>query len=246
MINAARFTIFLTLCLGTNFKAQADDFSAIEDPTTTIQAEIESPKIIKSSNTVVKKHQKISRNSAVKVITMNGGHGSGTYVKFKNHYLIITAGHVVDNGPIYAVEGGGGEVVLGQLIYRSKNSDIGILKVPSMNSRKHINFKATENSELKIGDEVVYSGFPSSYDLLTSAGLISGQEESYNAVILQGFAWPGSSGAGVIDNSGKIRGVIVAVGVERFAGLQILETLVYIHTLKETDIEAVKEILRSP
>lgn len=241
---ATRFILFLTVCLGLNFNANADELPPEKESVT--QEETDSPKIYKSSSSVVKKHQKISRNSAVKVMTMDGGHGSGTYVKFKDHFLIITAGHVVDSGVIYAVEGAGGEVVLGQLVYISKTSDVGILKVPFMKSRKAADFKAADHSDLKVGNEVVYSGFPSSYDFLTSAGHIAGYEKNYNAVLIQGFAWPGSSGAGVIDESGKVRGVVVAVGVERFGGPQILETLVYIHTLSAADLDAVKNILKSP
>ena len=47
--------------------------------------------------------QKISRNSAVKIEGLRGGHGSGTYVELDDHYLVITARHVVDSSEIYYI-----------------------------------------------------------------------------------------------------------------------------------------------
>ena len=75
---------------------------------------IETPTIIKSSTEIIKRFHKISRNSAVKVVGFNGGHGSGSYVKINGEYFVITAKHVVDNGWLFVIQGTGTESVIGQ------------------------------------------------------------------------------------------------------------------------------------
>ena len=203
--------------------------------------------IISSSNLIVNGNQKISRESAVKVSTLRGGHGSGTFTKIGKHYVVITAGHVARDNFIFSVQGEKGETVIGELIYISSRVDLAVIKVPNLISRKPAKLKQTNSLEdLKIGAPVVYTGYPSSYELLTSVAMVSGYEPEYNSVILQGFAWPGSSGSGVFDRDGKMRGVVVAIGAEELSGIgrQLLETLVYIHPLHEEDIKNIKKILK--
>ena len=206
---------------------------------------IEAPTIIKSSTEIIKRFHKISRSSAVKVIGFNGGHGSGSYVKINGEYFVITAKHVVDNGWLFVIQGTGTESVIGQVIYRSSNQDLALLRIPKMNSRKTADVVATNMKEFKVGDEVVYTGFPSSYELLTSVGIVSGYEEIYGAILLQGWAWPGSSGSGVLDENGKLVGVVVAIGKEyTYSTPQLIETLVYIIALNEKEFNAMKQAAR--
>ena len=217
--------------------------------TQTLENNEDSPvEIINSSNLIVNGNQKISRESAVKVSTLYGGHGSGTLVKIGKHYIVITAGHVASNNFIFSVQGERGETVIGELIYISSRADLAAIKVPRLVSRKPAKLKQTNSlKDLKVGSPVVYTGYPSSYELLTSVAMVSGYEPDYNSVILQGFAWPGSSGSGVFDRDGKMRGVVVAVGAESLSGIgrQLLETLVYIHPIHEEDIKNIKGILKN-
>ena len=211
-------------------------------------AENSSVEIINSSNLIVNGIQRTSRNSAVKVTNiLYGGHGSGTYTKIGKHYVVITAAHVVRGNVLFAIQGENGETVVGQVVYSSTTADVAILKVPRMTSRKAASFKSTENKDFEVADVVVYTGYPSAYELLTSVGMVAGYEPEYNAILLQGFAWPGSSGSGVFDSSGKLRGVVVAIGVEKTGKetRQLLETLVYIHALNENDINEIERILNS-
>ena len=211
-------------------------------------AESSSIEIINSSNLIVNGSQRASRDSAVKVTDIfYGGHGSGTYARIGRHYVVFTAAHVVRGNVLFAVQGENGEMVVGQVIYASTTADVAILKVPQMTSRRPANFRATANEDFEVGDTVVYTGYPSAYELLTSVGMVSGYQPDYNAILLQGFAWPGSSGSGVFDSRGRLRGIVVAIGVERTGRetRQLLETLVYIHALNQADVEEIERILNS-
>ena len=207
---------------------------------TTVNA---APEIIKTSNNIIKQHQKISRESTVKVVGMEGGHGSGAYVKINGQYFIITAKHVVRDDWLYYIEGNKKESVVGQVVYRSERKDIALLKIPKIRSRKAANLKTTEQHDLRVGDEVVYSGYPSSYELLTSSGNVSGYETWGESVLVQGWAWPGSSGSAVFNEEGNVVGLVIAVGRERFRSTPMLiETLVYIVTIDKEEMDAIKRI----
>lgn len=186
--------------------------------------------IFLSSNTVVKQHNETSRNSAVKVIT-GRGHGSGSYVRIDSNYYVLTARHVVDEVPIVTIQAGA-ELVVGEVVFRAANQDIALVKIPALRSKTPARIQTSRIRDLDIGDELVYSGYPSRYSLLTSGAQVSGREGT--RYILQGFAWPGSSGSGIIDSRGRIRGVLVAIGIEWVRqNPQLLETVVWMEPITE-------------
>tara|TARA_E500000331_G_C17205240_1_gene691096 strand:+ start:788 stop:1306 length:519 start_codon:yes stop_codon:yes gene_type:complete len=157
------------------------------------------------------------------------GHGSGTYIRIGRNFYIITAKHVVEHSPIVAVQAGL-EVVVGEVVYQSSTQDIAIIKIPALNQKTPARIRAASAESMEIGDELVYSGYPSRYDLLTSGAQVSGREG--RRVILQGFAWPGSSGSGIIDERGRVRGVLVAVGIEWVgSNPQLLDTVVWMEPI---------------
>ena len=204
--------------------------------------------IFLSSNAVVKQHQQLSRNAAVKVITTRG-HGSGSYVKLGDNYYILTAKHVVrgDAGgrevtDIVTIQAGP-ELVIGEVVFRSHNQDIALIKVPMLSTRSPAKIRSTNITDLSIGDELVYSGYPSQYSLLTSGAQVSGKEET--RYILQGFAWPGSSGCGIIDSRGRIRGILVAIGIEWVnENPQLLETIVWMEPINSSTWEEIERTLQ--
>jgi len=196
--------------------------------------------IFLSSNTVVKQHQQLSRESSLKIVTPVG-HGSGTYVKLGINYYALTAKHVVDTTDIVAVQAGL-EVVIGEVVFRSSSQDIALIKIPALNQKLPAKIRITNIQDLEIGEELVYSGYPSQYNTLTSGAIVSGREGQH--YILQGFAWPGSSGSGIIDSKGKIRGVIVGVGLETYRTAQLLETVVWMEPITESTWNEIRGILK--
>ena len=197
--------------------------------------------IVLSSNTIVKQFHQQSRSSAVKVVNQRG-HGSGTYIKIGKNFFVLTAKHVVnDTGNVVVVQGGI-ETVIGEIVFKSKNQDIALIKIPALRYKKPIRIKPTSYDDLEIGNELVYSGFPSSYELLTSGAQVSGRDS--NKIILQGFAWPGSSGCGAIDYSGRVVGIIVGVGIDWVRETpQLIETIVWMEPITtETWEEIIKAL----
>ena len=185
--------------------------------------------------------QRVSRESAVKIEGMMGGHGSGTYIEVDDHYLVITARHVVDSSEVYYVSTPT-EKVVGQVIWKSQTKDMAVLKIPRLTSRTAASLPRT--GELDVGDEVTYTGYPADYRLLTTKARVSGHEGSYRATLLQGFVWFGYSGSGGFDNSGKLRTIIFAIAAESYRGQpQLLETLVYSHEISKSDVAEIRAAL---
>jgi len=202
-------------------------------------------------------HHRLSRDSAVKVHKLaqlptqdrahTMGHGSGTYFKFQGSYYILTAKHVVDNEAVLLISSENSFSTIAHTVYVSENYDIAVLSVPRMRNLTPVSLDFKDVEDWLVGSEVVYTGYPSSYNLLTSTGIVSGTATNYNnSILVQGFVWPGSSGAGVFDSSGNLTGLVWALGVESFAGRpQALETLVYICPLTRSEVRRIKDTLRS-
>jgi len=178
--------------------------------------------------------ERVSRNSAVQVrieYPQASIRGSGTYFKFKGHNIVITAAH------LYALGGGvplqseamivtPQEKVIGKLVYLDNMTDIAIFKVPTLDSRKPAKFKRTPSYE--VGSDVVYSGFPGANSLLTIPGRLSGEGFGTD-IAMHSFAWGGSSGSGVFDESGRFVGVVVSIMVGRgFMGPQLVGSVGYV------------------
>ena len=178
--------------------------------------------------------ERVSRNSAVQVrieYAQASIRGSGTYFKFKNHTMVVTAAHLYALGGAQVMQSEAlivtpHEKVIGKLVYIDNISDIAIFKVPTLDSRKAAKFKRTSSYE--IGSDVVYSGFPGANSLLTIPGRLSGEGFGTD-IAMHSFAWGGSSGSGVFDEKGDFVGVVVSIMVGRgFMGPQLVGSVVYI------------------
>ena len=168
------------------------------------------------------RHHERSRNATVKVISQFG-HGTGTYVKINGSYGILTAAHVVDTGRHYIIQTGLHQSIA-TLIWKDEDTDIAFLiteKIDQLDALK------MTSSNVDVGDQMIYSGFPSSHQMLTFSCSVS--NANYNGLLAtQCWAWFGSSGSGFINRRGRVFAVLSAVSVENFYGHpQVLETLVY-------------------
>jgi len=181
-----------------------------------------------------------SRNAAVKIISPDGGHGSGIYVIYKKQLGVLTAAHVVDSGSLYRISSDDAEV-FGAVVWRSENSDIAFLAVEPGLTRKPLKLATAKNIEA--GLKVTYSGYPSSYELLSVNGSISGFDPR-GYILMQGFGWFGASGSGVVDRSNKIVGVVTALPVENFYGHpQVLETLILVTPLTDNHLQQIEQVI---
>jgi len=178
--------------------------------------------------------ERVSRKSAVQVRVEYPGasiRGTGTYFKFKNHNIVITAAHLYALGPATPLKSEAmittpQEKVVGTLVYIDRITDIAIFKVPTLDSRKPAKFRRTSSYE--VGSDVVYSGFPGTNSLLTIPGKLSGEGFGTD-IAMHSFAWGGSSGSGVFDREGKFVGVVVSIMVgPGFGAPQLVGSVVYV------------------
>ena len=180
-----------------------------------------------------------SRGSTVKIYayTRNGTQvsGSGAYVKYKNHHFVLTAAHVVADGTTALVVSGD-EKIISDVVYIDALADIAVLRVEGFFTRKPLHWS---KSKARVGTRTLYTGFPNRFDHLTIHGIVSGFKDGY--IVLHSYAWSGSSGSVVLDERGRIVGIVSAIDVGIVPGLfpQLIEDIVLvspIHSLKEEDL----------
>jgi len=187
-----------------------------------------------STNVIAK-----SRNSTVQIFSYDDMgrqiSGSGAYVVHKNNHFILTATHVVKYSS-KALIISGKEQILAEVIYAEETSDVAVLRVAGMVTRKPLVWKTTLP---RIGDKVFYTGFPNSYEYLTINGVVSGQ--TAGRIVLHSYAWGGSSGSVVLDSRGRLVGVVSAIdiGVGYFGQPQLVQNIVLVSPIRELDIDSI-------
>jgi S1-C subfamily serine protease len=221
------FGIMLGLMMGTG-NAQAADYSPSLpiDHVETISSTIE----------------KRVREAAVRVtVPFTGGHGSGSYIKYKDVELIFTAQHVADGelGINYLITYKQ-ESHMATLIYSDPENDIAILHLRS-------SFRTTEPMKYSpldgvadIGTNVVYSGYPSSHKLMSFTGRVAGYENGPGIgkqIILQTYGWFGCSGSVIYDTKGRQIGILYGVDVEYYPNMQVQENMIWVAPVTKIKIE---------
>lgn len=195
--------------------------------------------IPQSSEVHLNRHHENSRNATVKIVS-EFGHGTGTYVKVGKHYGILTAAHVVDVGDHYIIQAGLHQSIA-TLVWKDEDMDIAFLHTERI--KKLDPLKMAVADSVDEGDTIIYSGFPSSHEMLTFSCMVS--NTNYRGMLaIQGWAWFGSSGSGFIDKKGRVVAVLSAVSVENFYGHpQVLETLVFGAPVREHHIDQIENAL---
>jgi S1-C subfamily serine protease len=175
------------------------------------------------------------RNAAVRVtIPLSGGHGSGSYIKYKDVHLVITAQHVADAamGTSYLISHKE-ESHLATLIYADKINDMAVLYVQTpFKSIEAMPFDPVPHTAM-VGTEIYYSGYPSHHKLMSFAGRISGYENIEGPtpgkhIILQTYGWFGCSGSVIYNTKGQQVGVLYGVDVEYYPDIQVQENMIWV------------------
>jgi len=186
--------------------------------------------------------EKKVRNAAVKVMS-GGGHGSGTYVKYKGFHLIITAAHVTvgEIGDPYEIQAGPGINVIGRLVYEDRNIDAAAILVAPIPGKDPMKYKPL-NLKAGVGTNTVYSGYPSDLNLLTIRGSVAGYEwvsPNGPVILLHTYGWFGCSGSGIYDERGNFVGILWGVSVEMAFVPQVVEDIIWVtpsHMIDEKEI----------
>ena len=170
------------------------------------------------------------------------GSGSGNYFKLGKDRFILTAAHVVqDQDEILIVEKSY-SMTSAKVIYIDPNHDIAVL-VPEERLRhtKPIPFRRDINNQM--GEKVYHCGHPAREGWHISEGILTGTHE--DALMVNTFAWPGSSGSVLFDETGRVLGVLSAIRVDAPFGIpDLIEHIVLAANIKMLDQQALKEKLK--
>ena len=188
--------------------------------------------------------EKSIRSAAVRVsVPFTGGHGSGSYIKYKDLHLVITAQHVVD-GPLVTAYLVSHKVEshIGILIYADSENDIGILYVGNpFRQIEPMKYNPVEGVA-GVGTEIFYSGYPSHHKLMSFVGRVAGHETNGTTnpgkhIILQTYGWFGCSGSVIYNTKGQQVGVLYGVDVEYYPDIQVQENMIWVAPMSEVKID---------
>ena len=174
---------------------------------------------------------------------MPTGSGSGNYFKLGKHRFIITAAHVVDGASEIEIYEKGYVATRAKVVYSNPDTDIAIV-VPYERLRytKAIPFRRDINNQM--GERVYHCGHPSNQGWHISEGILTGTRN--DVLMINTFAWPGSSGSVVFDESGRVIGVLSSILVDGPFGLpDLVEHIVLAGNIKLLDNETLKAVLRN-
>lgn len=142
--------------------------------------------------------------------------GSGTLIKQKKGYGVLTAKHVAEaEGILRACSMVEPEhcVILGMFsggIGDELSDDWSIFPISKLP-------KGTKTAKIgdgpKIGEKIWIIGNPFGRHRFVSSGTVGAIEEGY--CLASAFSAPGNSGGGVFDSRGRLIGILVAIPVER-------------------------------
>tara|TARA_B100000686_G_C16732277_1_gene941432 strand:- start:1059 stop:1769 length:711 start_codon:yes stop_codon:yes gene_type:complete len=169
------------------------------------------------------------------------GSGSGNYFRLGKHRFILTAAHVVDNAEQIIIVEKGFVRTPARVIYQDPISDIAVLApVERLRYTKAIPFRRDITNQM--GEKVYHCGHPAQEGWHISAGLLTGTHN--DVLMVNTFAWPGSSGSVLFDETGRVLGVISAIRLDGPFGLPALvEHIVLATNIKMLDSETLKGVL---
>ena len=156
-----------------------------------------------------------SRGATVKVMASKDGHiavGTGTIFRYKGQNIVITAAHVIGGPPYMAAILTDHEYVMAEVVYFDSDTDLAVMTIPDVEGLRPIPLRTAPSSSVKVGTEVLYSGFPNDDVLFTIRGYVTAQHPRGD-IYIHSYAWPGSSGSSVLDARGRLVGVVSAIGV---------------------------------
>jgi S1-C subfamily serine protease len=207
-------------------------------PTTALNSDYKTQPI-NESLTIVEKRV---RDAAVRVERLDGGHGSGSLIKYKGSHFVLTAQHVTDGvlGQTYLIQNSRNQK-LAVLIYSDELNDIALLYLAEhehLNRTKPMPYKPAKEIP-PVGTLINYSGHPASHSLLTFRGSIAGYEFERGGgtqIILNIFGWFGSSGSVIYNEYGRIVGVLWGIDVDYYHE-QITNNIVWVSPIQNLDID---------
>ena len=172
-------------------------------------SQFEVTKVVNSWNIGINR----SHASSLKIVVMTDeeaiGHGSGNLFHYYDQFFVVTAAHVVDQNLEYVLQEQGGNTVSCRVIYRDLGNDIAVIK-PYGEFEETISSPYMVNAQKSLtAQELYYSGFPGDLGHVIMRGFAADSDR--HRIVLQSFAWPGSSGSSVFDAAGRVVGIVTSI-----------------------------------
>lgn len=164
------------------------------------------------------------------------GTATGTLVRFRGRVLVLTATHVGGDVTVWDRDA---DDFLGVAAPLVTSHDVAIYDFEGdPGARKPLPLRWGRAP--RVGDTLHYTGHPLAMERSTFTAEVIDDRDSRGHIKVQGFGWPGASGAAAIDESGAIVGVLSTIHV---SGSFILENLVAIDPITRLDREMVVDAL---
>ena len=138
--------------------------------------------------------------------------GTGTLFKYNNQIIVITSAHVLGADALQIVVSAGEEETIADVISYDADDDLAVLSVPYSPNIKPMKLKLSKPKDIKVGQDLLFSGHPNMMGLLTIRGYVSGMYDN-SRIIMHSFGWSGASGSAVFSKDGKLVGILMAIGV---------------------------------
>jgi len=172
-----------------------------------------------------------------------GGTGSGNYFRLGKHRFILTAAHVVEDEKEILILEKGYHGTSAKVVYIDPHADIAILVADEpLRYTKAIPFRRDINNQM--GEKVYHCGHPAREGWHISEGLLTGTH--LDTLLVNTFAWPGSSGSVLFDEDGRVIGVLSAIRVGAPFGIPtLIEHIVVAGNIKMLEQDTLKAMLRN-
>lgn len=134
--------------------------------------------------------------------------GTGWYVYTNgSRSLVVTAGHVCEEGATFEVEEFGGDTFPATLVVVS--GEVDDTCVLSVAHKAPTTLSLGTSDDLDYGDSLVYVGFPAS-QIAVVTGVYAGRDDRPR-LIMSVWGYFGASGSAVLGPDGKVVGMLVAI-----------------------------------
>lgn len=188
-----------------------------------------------------KESMSISRNSAV-LVEAYRSEGSGTIFSLNDLVIMVSASHVTGSQGSSGVIIKDGNPYHFEVFYSHRYADISFSVVKSYDSDDLTEYVAANPSS--IGEEMVYSGYPDSFNNCSFQGtLVGGEMLQYNPrYVLNIYSWFGASGAVAFNDKGEAVGVnssIANLSNRHSSESVAMETLAFFSPLYDYSAEKV-------